>query len=579
MSGNRNYFLDDITVCNDMTKDEIAMYGCIPMTEFGEKMFIHDYSAEGNRADKRGNLRYDAGYTGMNQTDRGVVPGMNFPCRLIGPSRQAGIGDDATFEHTLYKAGCLVMKLSDSICSRHPKPSTAMGQYAFGDDDRNRLFGVRWAEKLGIHSLQNLSRFDGMSCFGTGETIDYRVIKTERHVDEQNAREEGEDRCPTLTMIVAVEIGEGVTILARVGINLYKKNCCTAAYRRLRVNKDILSVFLQSQPMKSTESMPLHERFRRPRFCYSKRRFWTYQADDDKEGHLSLYVNALNRLAIASDNDRGVMIEALYTMAFTPSGDGWRCGFDRTLAQFIDGGGRLDKNFGLAYFDNMIDQFGSVSGGTVHRCQVSHKGVISVEQYFQSCWAIHSSLVWADECNDTTRIVWRMSSSLRNGGIHNVGEFYSQLFLNVSCKTCLMKNVHHAGNISLSVSTTTYKRLKLYGVRSRAHAAEIIPYLAAHTGMRRNVCENRLCECLRKQFGNDGARDVFFDGDVLYRINVGRVWVVNYRGEWTEEVFLESKFDVTNSPGGFAWWMNCGMSEGEKETWEGESIVLKKRKH
>ena len=178
MSGNRNYFLSDITVCNEMTKDEIAMYGCIPMTEFGEKMFIHDYCAEGNRADKRGNLRYDAGYTGMNQTDKGVVPGMNFPCRLIGPSRQAGIGDDTTFEHTLYKAGCLVMKLSDSICSRHPEPSTAMGQCAFGDDDRNGLFGVRWAEKLGIQSLQNLSRFDGMSCFGTGETIDYRVIKT-----------------------------------------------------------------------------------------------------------------------------------------------------------------------------------------------------------------------------------------------------------------------------------------------------------------------------------------------------------------------------------------------------------------
>ena len=37
MSGNRNYFLSDITVCNDMTKDAIAMYGCIPMTEFGKK--------------------------------------------------------------------------------------------------------------------------------------------------------------------------------------------------------------------------------------------------------------------------------------------------------------------------------------------------------------------------------------------------------------------------------------------------------------------------------------------------------------------------------------------------------------
>jgi len=67
-------------------------------------MFVNDYEELMFTGGKRGNLRYDAGYTAMNQTDTSFIPRMNLPHRLISTKVMAGLGQDESFELTLFKS-------------------------------------------------------------------------------------------------------------------------------------------------------------------------------------------------------------------------------------------------------------------------------------------------------------------------------------------------------------------------------------------------------------------------------------------------------------------------------------------
>ena len=62
-------------------------------------MFVDDYKDLMFSGGKRGNLRYDAGYTAINQTDSSAIPGMNLPHRLISTKVMARLDTDKTFEH------------------------------------------------------------------------------------------------------------------------------------------------------------------------------------------------------------------------------------------------------------------------------------------------------------------------------------------------------------------------------------------------------------------------------------------------------------------------------------------------
>ena len=81
LSRNEDYFLNDLIVVNNVMDkpdlEEIAAH--IPFNNLVYRMFIEDYECLMLSGGKRGNLRYDAGYTAMNQTNSSVIPGMNLP--------------------------------------------------------------------------------------------------------------------------------------------------------------------------------------------------------------------------------------------------------------------------------------------------------------------------------------------------------------------------------------------------------------------------------------------------------------------------------------------------------------------
>ena len=125
----------------------------------------------------------------------------------------------------------------------------------------------------------------------------------------------------------------------------------------------------------------------------------------------------------------------------------------------------------------------------------------------------------------TMRIINKLKGSVNSGGVYGVGQFYAQVLINLASKLGLIRDHRHAAHITVSPSTATFKGLKsVYGVKSAAHAAEIVPFLVNKTGMSPVTCENRLCEILRVDFGNkDDVQDVFFKGDVLYKLEGGNM--------------------------------------------------------
>ena len=81
---------------------------------------------------------------------------------------------------------------------------------------------------------------------------------------------------------------------------MYKKKCCDDAFNCLKIHESILQDFLHD-PRNDDEgcsSKDIWKRFGRPEDVPDSETFWTHPAADDKDGHYSMYVNALNRLGL-----------------------------------------------------------------------------------------------------------------------------------------------------------------------------------------------------------------------------------------------------------------------------------------
>ena len=582
LANDRNHYLTEITVINEFhLMAHLEEYANeIPAGELAHDLFIRGY--EGLTTDKRGNLRHDAGYTASNQTDATVISGMHFPCRMVGPSRQCGVGEDTTMELTLFKSGCSVMKMADWVSANHPFPKMGLAQKIFVDNQRNSLFGGRWADDLKREELKPWARFDATSCFGTGETSDWRIHKTERHRDNQNSKLENENHCPTFTKLVVVRYPNGAKVVVRLGINVYVKGCCSDTNRRLTVNDLILTAVRNDKGPSGMHTRsgakPLHEKFARPGHLHCSRSTWALPADNDKDGHLSLYVNEIVKLGEISGRNRALMIEALYTIPLTPATDGWLWGFLEAKKVFVDSGGKMPNSFVVTYIKKMMDRKGSVSWGDWTRCQVSHRGQITKGDLFLSLQNLDNGLMRANETSNSTKFVVKgMTKPVAKGGVRNVGPFYAQVIINVATKIGLINNHEHVGNVSVSPSTATYRRLGTFGVETKAHAMEIVPFLTNNLGGTALTSENRLCETLRRLFGTDGTMDVFADGHVLYKIKDGNVYTVNTSGVWTVVTYADAAFNGTYCPP-FLWWDKVGVFEGPRHEWESRVIHLKKRR-
>jgi len=183
LSKNMDYFLDNIVVVNNVRdKPSLAQFADkIPFEATAQKMFINNYEDLMFSGGKRGNLRYDAGYTAMNQTDTSVIPGMNLLHRLISTKVVAGLGTDKTFELTLFKSGVNIMRILDCV-QELGRGTRRRGQSLFAplfpNRPRDSIFGGNCAKDLRLIHMQRYARFDALSCFGTGKThLTFELLK------------------------------------------------------------------------------------------------------------------------------------------------------------------------------------------------------------------------------------------------------------------------------------------------------------------------------------------------------------------------------------------------------------------
>jgi hypothetical protein len=572
----RNYYLNEVTVVNLFRHGSKLREHAdkIPMTKLAQRMFVDEY--EGLCGDVRGNLRYDIGYTAVNQTDASIVKGMFFPKRLVPCSKKSGMEDDLTMEHSLFRYGCYVKMMADEI---QDNPDNRGVTY-FDNEERDNWFGHRWAEALLLGPLKPWACFDGLSCFGTGGTIDHRVIKTDVHVDRHNSKVRGEDHCPTYTEWVWVVTPSGYRQQVRVGINLYKKACCDDAMRRLSVNQSIAELLDErlGEDDGTKDSKPLHKKFVPPREGGTLLDNWVYPADDDKDGHYSMYVNVLNEIGDRYGRNRAVLIEALLTIPFTPASDGWYHNMMSVLEEMEIGNEEQGLNLMECYIELANENHGSVSWGDYYRCQTSHRGKVTKRQLFQSAQNLDHILDLAECTHNTKGIVKKLASSAKKGGVHGVGQFYAQVLINIATKIGLLKNKSHLGQVAISTTTATYTRLKKLGVRSKNHAAEIVPYLCGKLEETPHVCENMVCELLRRMYGRDGTKDYFVKGHKLFVVRDDKVCTIGTGGTATEVEYIKETYNNLYNPSVY-WWNASVVSFGNgPHDWDQNVISLKKRK-
>ena len=172
----------------------------------------------------------------------------------------------------------------------------------------------------------------------------------------------------------------------------------------------------------------------------------------------------------------------------------------------------------------------------------------------------------------------RMSSAAKNGGVHGVGQFYAQVILNIATKIGLLGNKCHIGNVTVSTSTATYKRLKELGVHSKSHAAEIIPYLVGRLGESPQKCENMVCEWLRREYGRDDTKDYFIKGHELVVVENDVIFRVDVRGQKEKLQYLTATYNDSYKPDVIWWNDDKVIFDSGPHEWDRTVISLKRRK-
>lgn len=234
-------------------------------------------------------------------------------------------------------------------------------------------------------------------------------------------------------------------------------------------------------------------------------------------------------------------------------------------------------NVAERYVRYMMDNFGQVSFGKFFRCQTSHRGGLTKRQLYLSFMNLDSILHWAETTDETKRVVKKMSSSVKRGGVHNIGPFYSQVIINIATKIGLLKNHVHAETVFVSHSTATYKRLKRLGVKTANHAAEVVPYLSRKLGVTSQNAENMLCEYLRRKFGNNNTKDLFIYGHLLFKLLGGKIYTIDARGAWKRA----AGYPFVRGVGYDAiikWWLDENRIGDKWHEWDYENIDLKNKR-
>ena len=229
-----------------------------------------------------------------------------------------------------------------------------------------------------------------------------------------------------------------------------------------------------------------------------------------KDVYYSLFVHRLLDIGIASGGNLYLILEATFTMVFTPSPSGWSKGIDLALDS------NESTNLVVRFANEMVNKFGCVSAGKGRRRQVSHPRDMSLNNMYASLKNLHHLVDEANESNDTARLVKRFAKSPQDGGVSMAGPLIAQEIIHVLTKIGVIRNRTHAENVIVAKGTRTSKRLTGLGIRTEQDRIVLLKYLSCELGCSPHAAENGLCEALRWRYGSRRFFDTVGKNQKIY---------------------------------------------------------------
>ena len=198
--------------------------------------------------------------------------------------------------------------------------------------------------------------------------------------------------------------------------------------RSLSLRKDIPFVFLPSQTTKSI--------------------------------YYSIFVDQILDLGHRSGGCVYLAIEAVMTMALTPSPSGWREGMAMAISD------QTEQNLFERFVDNMVTKRGCVSAGDGRRRQVSHPRHIKKSKVMKSLQNILRLIDSANKSEETEILVQSFAKSPEQGGVAMTGELIAQEMVQVLAAVGIITNQELIGSATVAGGTKTSIRLASMGIDS-----------------------------------------------------------------------------------------------------------------
>ena len=229
-----------------------------------------------------------------------------------------------------------------------------------------------------------------------------------------------------------------------------------------------------------------------------------------KDIYYSIFVDTLLQLGRENGGDIYITLEAILSMAFTPSPSGWLDGIERASSS---GSG---QNFIVSFINEMRNAYGCVSSGGHTRRQVSHQRSASIQNIMASLHNLLALIDLANTSDDTAFLVKQFTKSPSQGGVFLAGDLMATEMIHVLSKLNIITNQIHMRNASVCRGTRTFQRLKLLGIRTDAERETMMTYLVTELNLQRDVVENGLCEALRWRYSNRRFYETIVDGQLIY---------------------------------------------------------------
>ena len=282
-----------------------------------------------------------------------------------------------------------------------------------------------------------------------------------------------------------------------------------------------------------------------------------------KDLYYSLFVHELLSYGKATEWSLYSVLEAVYTMVFTPSPSGWNTGKDIAMER------GEETNFVTRFILGMVEENKCVSAGKGRRRQVSHQRSVHMSKIMMSLNNLLTMVELANESDDTHFVVSSFSEKPEKGGLFLAGMLAAQEMINVLTKIGIITNKIHSNNVLIATGTKTCERLKLLGVKTVNEQEKLVTYLSAKFGISSDTIENGLCKCMRDRNSKRKFYDTVSKTQMIYTMIHGKLRAYDLKG--TEVKVYPTKWrilEIKDSFTGIRWWNSDYESEYKKQLCE-----------